>query len=142
MARRNPMWSFSGQVTAVIRQRGVPKPDRPTSARMWEPAVNVYELDDRVQICVELAGVSRERLQVRVEPGRLWVEGIRQPPDPAPSSEQPVRTVHMEIDDGPFSREIPLPMNVLLDKVQSTYHDGMLCITLPTRPTRGRGRRS
>lgn len=104
--------------------------------------MNVYELCDRVEVCVELAGMVREQLKVRVEPGRLWVEGVRQPPDPAPSGERPVRTVHMEIDDGPFRRDIPIPMNVLLDKVQSTYREGMLYITLPTRPRRGRSRRS
>lgn len=142
MARRNPMWSFSGQITAVVRQRGVPAPDPPARARAWEPAVNVYELCDRVEVCVELAGVVREQLKVRVEPGRLWVEGERQPPDPAPSGDSPVRTVHMEIDDGAFRREIPIPMNVLLDKVHSTYREGMLYITLPTRSGRGRARRS
>ncbi|MEX0653379.1 MAG: Hsp20/alpha crystallin family protein [Phycisphaeraceae bacterium] len=140
MARRNPGSSFSGQITAMFRQAVVSRLDRPASLEAWSPAINVYELRDRVEVCVDVAGVERDRLQVHVEPGRLRLEGARRPPEPTPPVKGAVRIVHMEIDDGPFRRDIPIPPNVQLDQVKSIYREGMLCVTLPlaVRPTRTR----
>lgn len=137
MARRNPTTSFGGQIAAVVRQTVIQRFDRPVSGGTWQPAVNVYELPDRVEVCVELAGVNRDRLEVHVEPGRLRVTGVRLPPEPTRDADAPMRIVHMEIDDGPFRREVVIPAQVVLGQVQSTYREGMLCITLPMRRKRG-----
>jgi HSP20 family molecular chaperone IbpA len=39
----------------------------------------------------------------------------------------------MEIDHGPFAREVELPQNVQQDKITAQYVNGMLWIELPKR---------
>ena len=107
------------------------------AAEAWSPAVNVYQLKGRLEVCVDLAGIDREAIDVRVEPRRLTVRGVRAAPDPPThDDDSPMRIVTMEIDYGPFCRSITIPDRVDLRKVESAYRDGMLWITLPLKPRR------
>ena len=137
MGRRSRTTMFSGHLTTVVHQHLLSRSGRGEASGVWQPAVNVYELEDCVHVCLDLAGVAREHLHVQVEPDRLLIEGTRRPPAPEPTPAETgkvVRIVHMEIDEGPFRREIPIPGHVQLEKVQSTYRNGMLCIRLPLQP--------
>ena len=126
--------SFSGHVQAVIKQGctigGGP---RGRSVEAWAPAVNVYQLPGRLQVCVELAGVEPDQIDVRVEPGLLRITGARPAPDPRPEERAggPMRILDMEIDAGMFQREVRLPADVDLSRVESRYEQGLLHVTLP-----------
>ena len=37
--------------------------------RCWAPSVNIYSRDKELDICVDLAGLDRNAIDVRVEPG-------------------------------------------------------------------------
>jgi len=103
-----------------------------STSKCWSPAVNIYRMQRQLDVCVDLAGVERGSIEVRVEMGRLIIRGQRAAPEPAHSrGEAIVRIVAMEIDHGPFSREIPLPENVNLSQVTSTYEHGLLWVKLP-----------
>ena len=104
----------------------------------WTPSINVYQLRDRLEVAVDLAGIHRHELDVRVEVGRLLVRGVRHAPEPPTCEEdregcegQAMRILTMEIDYGPFSRSIAIPDHVDLRKVASEYREGVLWITLP-----------
>ncbi|MBI1337107.1 MAG: Hsp20 family protein [Phycisphaera sp.] len=103
-------------------------------AEAWTPSINVYTLPTRIEICVDLAGVDRTKLEVHVKPGQLMVRGVRQPPEPSHQPDQPMRIVNMEINHGPFCRTIPLPDRVDLTRVASEYVHGLLWVRLPLRP--------
>ena len=102
----------------------------------WSPAINVYRIEDRVEICVDLAGVSRDRLDVHVEPGRLTIRGVRHPPEPPRQEGKELRILCMEIDHGSFSREVGLPDDVDTKRAESEYRDGLLWVRLPLRKRR------
>lgn len=104
-----------------------------SSSDAWSPSVNLYHLPRRVEVCVDLAGVDRKLLDVRVEPGRLTIRGMRQAPEPPRDPEQPLRIIAMEIDHGPFCRVVSLPDRVDLSAVESEYVNGLLWIRLPLR---------
>ncbi|MEX2543572.1 MAG: Hsp20/alpha crystallin family protein [Phycisphaeraceae bacterium] len=135
MAQQQRRVSFSGHVTAVVRQGCQLSSMRPSSGQAWSPAVNVYQLPGRLEVCVELAGVSSEGIDVRVEPGLLRVRGVRRAPDPRPEAAKagPMRILDMEIDAGPFLREVRLPAEVDLERVESRYEQGMLRVVLPLK---------
>jgi len=102
----------------------------------WTPAVNVYERDAAYVVCVDLAGIDRERLDIEVEKGRLCLRGYRDAPSvPGTTGAGERHLVHlMEIDHGPFYREIELPRDVDKDNISATYHNGLLWMELPKRP--------
>jgi HSP20 family protein len=98
---------------------------------MWQPSLNAYRCKNCIKVCFDLAGVDRERIDIRLEPGLLVVRGVRKTPEP-PSGE-PQQILAMEIDHGPFLREVRLPDEVLSDKVTAEHLDGLLWIYLPLR---------
>jgi len=102
----------------------------------WAPLVNLYQLDDRIEVCVDLSGVDPKKIDVEIEPGRLTVTGERNTPEPAREAGESMRIVVMEIDHGQFCRSIPLPDQVDIRRAESEYKAGLLWVRLPLRGRR------
>ena len=104
----------------------------------WTPAVNLYESELHYLVCVDLAGVVKDEIDLQVAQQKLTLRGNRlvptQPSDGTSESMPPKMKVHlMEIDHGQFVREVELPQDVESDKIAATYRNGMLWIELPKR---------
>lgn len=99
--------------------------------------MNIFQCDNSLRICLELAGIEPEQVDVEIQPGRLVVRGHRNPPEPAikKAHEQTarMRVLAMEINYGAFAREIPLPPDLDLERIQTEWLDAMLWIVLPRR---------
>jgi HSP20 family protein len=93
--------------------------------------MNVYQMPDRVELCLDLAGVDKRTIEVRVEPGRLLIRGYRHAPQPHREGPEGMRLLRMEIDHGSFGRAMSIPEAVDLSKVESEYRDGILWVRLP-----------
>lgn len=101
------------------------------ASRVWEPRVNVYTSRHAFHICVELAGLSPEALTVECRDAtHVRVIGQR-PRTVIPDLEGPFSVEVMEIDEGPFCRDIELPEPVDADNADSLYDRGYLWVTLP-----------
>ena len=93
----------------------------------WQPATNLYETKDRYVVCVDLAGVNREEIDVEVQQDVLVIQGQRESPRPQSRSK-----VHlMEIDHGNFRRTITIPSSVQMANIKARYVDGYLWVELP-----------
>ena len=103
------------------------------STEGWAPSVNLYQLPDRIDVCVDLAGMSPSDIDVQVEPGRLRIRGVRPAPTPEREEGEAMRLLAMEIAHGPFCRTISLPRNIDSRAVTSEYLGGMLWVRLPLR---------
>ena len=99
----------------------------------WEPAINAYRCEKCIRICVDLAGVDREQIDVTVEPRRVLIHGNRDLPEPTHAEGRTVQLLAMEIDYGQFEREVPLPAEVQVDKVHAEQRNGLLWIGLPLK---------
>lgn len=98
---------------------------------VWQPATNVYETAEAYYICVELAGVSEEEIDVECsDRRRILIRGTRR--QPRPQGVACMLSVHtLEIDDGRFERNIELPEPIDVDRVDARYGEGYLWITAP-----------
>lgn len=96
----------------------------------WQPEVNVYACADRIEVCVDLAGVSKQDIRVDVEPRRLVIRGHRALPDSGASPREG-RILIMEIADGDFERVIDFAVDVDRDRVTARQDNGWLWVTLP-----------
>jgi HSP20 family protein len=110
-----------------LRVRYLPLEPEPA----WTPAINAFLCQNQIVVCVELAGVARDQIEIRVEPRRLLVRGVRQPPECAGTHGPPLQIFALEIDQGLFQREIALPCEVRPDSVRAEQRDGMLWIFMP-----------
>ncbi|HEX8322574.1 MAG TPA: Hsp20/alpha crystallin family protein [Tepidisphaeraceae bacterium] len=102
-------------------------------ADTWTPNVNLYESDQCYLVCVDLAGVEKENIDVIVHNQRLKLTGQRAAPTreaPDPCSTR-LRVHLMEIDHGAFSREVELPADVDQKRIAASFENGLLWIELP-----------
>jgi HSP20 family molecular chaperone IbpA len=105
----------------------------------WMPAVEILQRGDRLVICAELPGISRNSVDVEIQRDRVVIEGERKE-EPQPSDVPGFR--RSERSYGPFHRTVPLPEGVDPDSARATMRDGVLEISLrmPT-PAERRGKR-
>src|SRR5881409_3386093 len=99
-------------------------------AHAWEPAINAYRCEACIRICVDLAGVDRSLIDLIVEPRRVVIRCTRELPEPTHEEGSAVRLLAMEIDYGPFIREVALPVEVEIDQAQAEQRNGLLWISL------------
>ena len=106
----------------------------------WSPSVNLYETPGAYRVCVDLAGVEKDRIDLSLRGAVLVISGERPVPcSPTESCPQPdgspgrVRVHRMEVDHGPFVREVELPADVDQEAISAAYQNGLLWIELPKR---------
>ncbi len=99
----------------------------------WHPAINVYRCEDCVIVCADLAGVKKEQINLHLEAQRLVLRGERQTPEPEEGRHKPVQVLDMEIDYGPFEREVVFPLEVDTSRVNAEHRQGFLWVYLPIR---------
>ncbi len=97
----------------------------------WSPAINLYRLRQRVDVCVDLAGVEPKSIVLRIESSKLVIEGVRVAPQPAAEGDDVMCIESMEIDHGPFCRQVALPPHVRHARVQIQYAQGLLWVRIP-----------
>jgi len=108
-----------------------------TLRRGYRPQVDVYRSEDppMLTVQVELPGVDPDDVQLVASPQALLIAGERRRPKGGGHYQQ------MEIEYGPFQRQVRLPKNVDPQRAHGRYENGMVTITLPVtdRPApRGR----
>jgi len=131
-----PFGHFSRDVAKLLERMS-----RQQSSRLppdhFMPAVNLYEIAEAYVVCVDLAGVDRDTIDLTVVDNRLILRGRRdvpQCPDELHKRSMPSKRmkVHvMEIDHGNFGREVELPEDVDRNNIHAVYRDGMLWVELP-----------
>lgn len=97
----------------------------------WTPAINAYQCRDQIIVCVDLAGVDRQQIDLHAEPRRLRICGLRQPLETTGDEGPPLQVIALEIDQGVFQREISLPSEINPAAVRAEQRNGLLWIYLP-----------
>ena len=100
---------------------------------VWEPAINAYRCEGSIRICVDLAGVDRALIDLTVEPRRVVIRGTRKLPEPTDDEGCALQLLAMEIDYGPFMREVTLPVDVEIEKAHADQRNGLLWVSLPLK---------
>jgi len=108
----SPFWTGSGRQTLLFSG--------------WTPALDLYQNNDNVVAVVELPGLRKEDIEISLQDGMLIISGERK--DESVETENATRT---ERFTGKFRRSITLPTRIDVNKVNATYKDGVLTITLP-----------
>ena len=96
-----------------------------SSFSRWNPAFDVYQDKENLTVVAEIPGMKKEEIKISLHDGALTISGERKREE---SKDQDYRT---ERFFGKFQRTVTLPAAVDSNKVQATYKDGLLEITLP-----------
>jgi HSP20 family protein len=93
----------------------------------WAPRVDIAETDKEFSIKAEIPDVKKEDVKVSVENGVLTIKGERKQ-----EKEEKNKKFHrVERFYGSFTRSFTLPDNVDENKIEASFKDGMLNLTIP-----------
>jgi HSP20 family protein len=104
------------------------------SSRVWVPALDVAERGDAYLVHAELPGVSPDQVDVRFEQNVLTIRGTK-PASFDVNSEGEVRVFAAERVHGSFERSVRLPEFVDADRIDASFANGLLTITVPKAQT-------
>ena len=97
-----------------------------TEARAWSPPLDISETENELVLKLEVPGMDKKDINIIVSKGVLTVTGEKK------TEKEENETYHCtERCYGSFARSIYLPDDVDTDKVDATFKDGVLKITLP-----------
>ncbi len=121
--------SFQEEMNRMFNQffRGGNGEEAGWGLRTWTPPVDIYETDDALVLKAELPGVSKDDVSLEIHNNTLILRGERK--HEAEVKEENYHRVERAY--GTFQRSFVLPTMVDQEKVQATYHDGILELRLP-----------
>jgi HSP20 family protein len=93
----------------------------------WNPAVDIFEEQDKIVIKAELPGVNKEGISVDVKDRVLTLKGERS----VDNEVKEEKYYRREMTYGRFERSFTLPAEVDPDAVKAEYTDGVLKIMVP-----------
>ncbi|MCL5266803.1 MAG: Hsp20/alpha crystallin family protein [Bacteroidetes bacterium] len=93
----------------------------------WAPRVDVMEHQDSYTIKAELPGVSKNDVKITLHENVLSIRGEKK----QEKEEKDANFHRVERSYGVFERQFALPTGVKSDKIDASYKDGILTITLP-----------
>jgi HSP20 family protein len=97
---------------------------------VWAPAIEVFEKEDKFVVKAELPGMKEEDMDISVADDTLTIKGEKK-------TESEVKEEDYyccERSYGSFSHSIALPSNVDAKKIEASYEDGVLEVSLPKAP--------
>jgi HSP20 family molecular chaperone IbpA len=95
-------------------------------ARVFVPSADIYETQDALTVILEMPGVEKNNVDVRVEDGVLSVLGKLDL-----SKYQGLQPLYIEYNVGHYSRSFQLSSKVDQSKIAAELKDGVLSLTLP-----------
>jgi HSP20 family protein len=95
-------------------------------ARVFLPNADIYETQDALTVILEMPGVEKSNVDVRVEEGVLNVLGRLDL-----SKYQGLQPLYIEYNVGHYSRSFQLSSKVDQSKIAAELKDGVLSLRLP-----------
>ncbi len=93
------------------------------------PPVDIYETGEGITLHADMPGVSKDRLNLRVEGNSLLIEGAI---GIAPQ-EQQMTALHADVRSTVYRRSFQLSRELETQKIEASLKDGQLTVHIPKR---------
>ena len=118
---------MSPQELQVQEKRELEKKQESTvPARFYLPNTDIFETEQALSLIVEMPGVDKNKVDVRVEDGVLTIEGRLDF-----SKYEGMQPVYTEYNIGHYRRSFSLSNKVDQGKISAEMKDGVLTLVLP-----------
>jgi HSP20 family protein len=115
------------QELQVQQKRELEKKEESTiPARVFLPTADIYETNDALNVVLEMPGVDKNSVDIRVEDGVLNIEGRLDF-----SKYQGLQPLYTEYNVGHYSRSFRLSSKIDQNKIAAELKDGVLSLVLP-----------
>lgn len=95
------------------------------------PSVDIREDDEGITLCADMPGVSRDRLELRVEANTLILEGSAHLDLPGNAE-----ALYADVRSSTYRRTFALSSELETDKIEANLKDGVLTVRIPKRRER------
>ena len=117
----------TGQELQVQQKREVEKKQESTvPARVYVPVTDIFETNAALMLALEMPGVDRENINVKLESGVLTIEG-----EIDFGKYEGMYPVYTEYNVGNYARSFELSSNIDQDRISAELKDGVVMLTLP-----------
>ena len=103
-----------------------PKQETTIPARVFVPTADIYESQDALTVILEMPGVEKENVEVRVEEGMLTIEGRLDL-----AQYEGLLPLYTEYNIGHYARSFRLSSKIDQTKIAADLKDGVLSLMLP-----------
>lgn len=93
----------------------------------FTPQIDVSENDKEIRVSAELPGMDEKDIDVSINRDSLTIRGEKK----EEKEDKGKDYYRMERSFGSFTRTVPLPVEVDIDKVDAKFKKGVLTVTLP-----------
>ena len=127
---------MSPQELQVQEKRELEKKQESTvPARFYLPNTDIFETEQALSLIVEMPGVDKNKVDVRVEDGVLTIEGRLDF-----SKYEGMQPVYTEYNVGHYRRSFSLSNKIDQGRISAEMKDGVLTLVLP-KPEEAKPRR-
>ena len=95
--------------------------------RVWQPKINVLDLEERYEISAELPGMSRDAVSIELNQNILKISGEKK----VEHEDKELNFFRRERSYGTFSRSFKLGPEVESEKIDAKFDNGVLTISIP-----------
>lgn len=95
----------------------------------WFPAVDIYEDKENYILWIDLPGVEKDNINLKVEENSLIIKGGRK----SPADTEKQNYLKAERQMGNFYRSFTLPRHIDIDAIQAKYDNGVLQLKIPKK---------
>ena len=101
----------------------------------WTPAMDAWETEHAFVVQLDLPGLTADQVDVNFDRNTLTVRGTRGATIPQPEKDGEARVFFAERVPGSFSRSLRFPLYVESSKIEASFSNGVLTITIPKAET-------
>jgi len=117
----------STQELQVQKKRELEKKEETTiPARVFLPNADIYETQDALKVILEMPGVEKDNIEIRVEEDILNVQGRLDL-----SKYHGLQPLYTEYNVGHYARSFQLSNKIDQNKIAAELENGVLSLTLP-----------
>lgn len=95
-------------------------------ARVFVPATDIFETDEALTVSLEMPGVDKDKVDVKVENDVLKIEGWIDF-----SRYEGLQPVYTEYNIGNYARSFQLSSKIDQDRISAELRDGVMTLVLP-----------
>ena len=95
-------------------------------ARVFVPATDIFETDEALTVILEMPGVDKDKVDVKVENDVLTIEGWIDF-----SRYEGLQPVYTEYNIGNYARSFQLSSKIDQDQISAELRDGVMTLILP-----------
>ena len=96
----------------------------------WTPTMDAWETEHAFVVSLDLPGLNRDQVDVTFDRNTLTIRGTR--PSTVPAVDKgDVRVFFAERAPGSFSRTLRFPQWVEASKIEASFSNGVLTVTVP-----------